>query len=315
MSFDLILPFLRPLTPLLEDPEITEIMVTPPTKVFIECNGVIHPRPDLQLDERHLQIAIRNIARLLDDDVNDEKPILDARLPDGSRVAALLPPCSLGGTTLTIRRFVARFYSLDELIRVGTITPAIVDHLTAALAQRQNILISGATTSGKTTLLNALTTTIPANERLIVIEDTAELRLLHPNAVRFEARRAQRDLPAITIRDLLKASLRHRPDRIIVGEIRGGEAFDAVQAWNTGHGGSLTTIHANSAQHALTRLTNCVLQAGIDQPYTAIRHNLAETIHYLVHVQRDGARRIVKECKRVVRYEARTDAFELEDTM
>jgi pilus assembly protein CpaF len=168
------------------------------------------------MDERHLQIAVRNIARLLDDEVNDEKSILDARLPDGSRVAVLLPPCSLGGRTLTIRRFVARFYSLDELIRVGTVTRPVVDCLAEALMRRENVLISGATTLGKTTLLNALTTLIPAEERLAVIEDTAELRLAHTNVVRFEARRAQFDLPAVTIRDLVKASLRHRPDRIIV---------------------------------------------------------------------------------------------------
>jgi pilus assembly protein CpaF len=313
VSFDLILPFLRPLAPLLEDTEISEIMVTPPGRVFVERDGMIAHRPELLVEERHLQVAVRNIARLLDDDVNEEKPILDARLPDGSRVAALLPPCSLGGTTLTIRRFVARFYSLDELIRVGTVTRLVVDCLAAALMRRENVLISGATTSGKTTLLNALTTVIPAEERLVVIEDTAELRLAHANVVRFEARRAQRDLPAVTIRDLVKASLRHRPDRIIVGEIRGGEAFDAVQAWNTGHGGSLTTIHANSAQHALSRLTNCVLQAGIDQPYAAIRHNIAETIQWLVHVRRERGRRVVHECKRVVRYDQQGDQFVIED--
>jgi pilus assembly protein CpaF len=265
VSFDLILPFLRPLAPLLEDTEISEIMVTPPGRVFVERGGVVEGRSDLVVDERHLQVAVRNIARLLDDDVNEEKPILDARLPDGSRVAALLPPCSLGGTTLTIRRFVARFYSLDELVRVGTIAPAIVDCLAGALMRRENILISGATTSGKTTLLNALTGVIPADERLVVIEDTAELRLAHAHVVRFEARRAQRDLPAVTIRDLVKAALRHRPDRIIVGEIRGGEAFDAVQAWNTGHGGSMTTIHANSAHHALSRLTVCCKRASISR--------------------------------------------------
>ncbi len=315
MSFELILPFLRPLAPLLGDAEVSEIMVTPPGRVFVERDGVIVSMPGLVVDERHLQVAVRNIARLLDDDVNDEKPILDARLPDGSRVAALLPPCSLGGTTLTIRRFVARFYGLEELVRVGTITRAVVECLAGALMRRENVLISGATTSGKTTLLNALTTVIPADERLVVIEDTAELRLGHANVVRFEARRAQRDLPAVTIRDLVKASLRHRPDRIIVGEIRGGEAFDAVQAWNTGHGGSMTTIHANSAQHALSRLTNCVLQAGIDQPYAAIRHNLAETMQWLVHVRRDGGRRVVRECRRVVGYAAERDVFELEDVM
>jgi len=315
MSFDLILPFLRPLAPLLADPDISEIMVTAPGHVFIERRGELVALPDLAIDERHLQVAVRNIARLLDDDVNEEKPILDARLPDGSRVAALLPPCSLGGTTLTIRRFVARFYSLDELVRVGTITRSVVDCLAGALMRRENILISGATTSGKTTLLNALTTLIPTNERLVVIEDTAELRLIHANVVRFEARRAQRDVPAVTIRDLVKAALRHRPDRIIVGEIRGGEAFDAVQAWNTGHGGSLTTIHANSAQHALSRLTNCVLQAGIDQPYAAIRHNLAETMHWLVHVRRVEARRVVRECQRVVQYQPQDDVFVLQDLM
>ena len=200
------------------------------------------------VDERHLRVAVKNIARALGDDVSEERPILDARLPDGSRVAAIFPPCSVGGTTLTIRKFHTRFFTADELVRIGTMSPAVLACVRTAIEQRQNILISGGTSTGKTTLLNALAAYLPATERLVVIEDTAELQIDLPNLVRLEARREHATLPAVTIRDLLRATLRHRPDRIVLGEVRGGEAFDLLQALNTGHAGTLSTIHANSAR-------------------------------------------------------------------
>src|SRR5438045_1096109 len=260
MSFELILPFLRPIAHLIQDPDVSEIMVNAGGRVFLERDGLVNEAAGVHLEEKNLQVAVRNIARTLGDDVSDEQPILDARLPDGSRVAAVIPPCSLGGTTLTIRKFQSRFFTAAELMRTGTLPECALDRARAAIVARQNILISGGTSTGKTTLLNALVAFLPAHDRIVVIEDTAELHIDKPNVVRFEARRAQRDLPAITIRDLLKATLRHRPDRVIVGEVRGGEAYDLLQALNTGHAGLLSPIHANSASQALARLTSCVLQ-------------------------------------------------------
>jgi pilus assembly protein CpaF len=310
MSFDLILPFLRPIQHLILDADISEIMVNAGGRVFLERDGVLQEATDLHLEERNLQVAVRNIARTLGDDVSEEQPILDARLPDGSRVAAVIPPCSLGGTTLTIRKFQSRFYTADELVRVGMLAPTVLDEIQAAIEARRTILISGGTSTGKTTLLNALAAFLPATERVVIIEDTAELRLAQPNVVRFEARRAQRDLPPVTIRDLLKATLRHRPDRIIVGEVRGAEAYDLLQALNTGHAGSLSTIHANSGSQALARLASCVLQAGVEIPYAAIRLQIADAIGFVVHLVRRGRYRLVEEVCRVSAYDVNTDTYE-----
>ena len=311
MSFDLILPFLRPIADLILDPTVSEIMVNGSQRVFVERDGVIHPVEDVTIEERSLKVAVKNIARILGDDVSEETPILDARLPDGSRVAAVFPPCSIGGTTLTIRKFHARFWTCQELVRVGMITDDLVDLVRDALSSRDNILISGGTGTGKTTLLNALATLLPASDRIVVIEDTAELQFTHPNLVRFEARREQPDAKAVTIRDLLRATLRHRPDRIIVGEVRGGEAFDLLQALNTGHSGSLSTIHANSAEDALARFASCVLQSAIELPYTAIRRLISESIDLVLHVERSRGVRSVAQTVHVVGYEPSRDAYTL----
>jgi pilus assembly protein CpaF len=226
MSFDVILPFLRPIAHLIADQEVSEIMVNGSRSVFVERDGVLQEVADVRLDERNLRVAVKNIARALGDDVSEEKPILDSRLPDGSRVAAVFPPCSVGGTTLTIRKFQTRFFTAEELVRIGTMTTEVLSALCRAIAAGQNVLISGGTSTGKTTVLNALARFLPASDRIVIVEDTAELHVEHANLVRFEARRDQQGVPAITIRDLLRATLRHRPDRIIVGEVRGGEAFD-----------------------------------------------------------------------------------------
>jgi len=311
MSFELILPFLRPIAHLIQDPDVSEIMVNAGGRVFIERAGLLSNETDLHLEERNLQVAVRNIARTLGDDVSEEQPILDARLPDGSRVAAVIPPCSLDGTTLTIRKFQSRFFTADELVRAGTLTQAALDEIRAAVDTRQNILISGGTSTGKTTLLNALAAFLPPADRVVVIEETAELRVEQANVVRFEARRAQRDLPAVAIRDLLKATLRHRPDRILVGEVRGGEAYDLLQALNTGHAGSLSTIHANSASQALARIASCALQSGVEIPYAAIRLQIAEAIGCVVHLGRTCGRRLVEQCVFVKGYDVGKDAYEL----
>jgi pilus assembly protein CpaF len=205
MSFEIILPFLRPIASFIEDADVSEVMVNAGGRVFVERHGLIVEAERVQISEKNLQVAVRNIARLLGDDVSEEQPILDARLPDGSRVAAVIPPCSLGGTTLTIRKFQSRFFSVDDLVRTGTLTTPVVDALRGAINARQTILISGGTSTGKTTLLNALAALLPPADRIVLIEDTAELRVDQPNVVRFEARRAQRGLPSVTIRDLLKA--------------------------------------------------------------------------------------------------------------
>ncbi|MGH9140240.1 MAG: CpaF family protein [Vicinamibacterales bacterium] len=308
-GFEIILPFLRPIALFIQDPDVSEIMVNGDGRVFLERQGRLEPADGVHLPEKSLQVAVRNIARTLGDDVSEEQPILDARLPDGSRVAAVIPPCSLGGTTLTIRKFRSRFFTAEELVRTGTLTTDVLQHVRIAIEARRTVLISGGTSTGKTTLLNALAAFLPSSERIVVIEDTAELQVDKPNVVRFEARRAQRDLPAVTIRDLLRATLRHRPDRVIVGEVRGGEAYDLLQALNTGHAGTLSTIHANSAEQALTRLASCVLQSGVELPYRAIRHQIADSIALVLHLGRSDGVRMVTELLRVTGYDSVNDRY------
>ena len=313
MSFELILPFLRPIAHLIADPQITEVMVNGTGRVFIERRGLVEAVPDVTVREQNLRVAVRNLARVLGEDISEERPLLDSRLPDGSRVAAALPPVSLGGTTLTIRKFQSRSFLADELVQIGTLTRGQLASLRRSIEARYNILISGGTGTGKTTLLNALTAFLPPDDRLVLIEDTAELQLQASNVVRFEARREQAGLPAVTIRDLLRATLRHRPDRILLGAVRGGEAFDLLQALNTGHSGTLSTIHANSAEQALSRFASCVMQAGVDVPYQAVRLGMAECLQVLVHLERRHGQRVVTQVVRVRRYLPATDTYELAD--
>ena len=310
MSFDVILPFLRPIAHLILDPDISEIMVNGSGAIFVECNGQLDPVPDVRVEQRNLTVAVKNIARALGDDISEEQPILDSRLPDGSRVAAILPPCSVGGTTLTIRKFQTRFFTADELVRIGTMPQEVLDEVRSAIEQNRNILISGGTSTGKTTLLNALAAFLPKGQRVVVIEDTAELQLNQPNLVSLEARRAQVDLPAVTIRELLRATMRLRPDRIVVGEVRGGEAFDLLQALNTGHAGSLSTIHANSATQALVRLASCVVQSGVELPYQAVRYQIADAVDVVLHLGRRHGVRVVEQLLKVGRYDASRDAYD-----
>lgn len=311
MSWEVIIPFLRPIESLLRDPEISDIMVNGSSRVFIEKYGELRSVAEVTISEKSLQVAVRNIARVLGDDISEEKPLLDARLPDGSRVAAVFPPCSVAGTILTIRKFHAKRYTADELVRTGTLTSGVLRDLREAIENQRTILISGGTGTGKTTLLNALSSFIPDTERVVVIEDTSELQIAKENLVRLEARREQGGLPAVTVRDLLRATLRLRPDRILVGEVRGGEAFDLLQALNTGHAGSISTIHANTAEAALSRFTNCVLQSGIELPYAAIRANIAEVLSLIVHIERRQGQRFVSELLRVKRYLPGEDRYEL----
>jgi pilus assembly protein CpaF len=295
MEFETILPFLRPIEHLILDPDISEIMVNADSRIFIEKHGQLVPVPGIVISEQALCAAVKNIARRLGDDISEAKPILDSRLPDGSRVAAVLPPCSIDGITLTIRKFNTRHFTIADLIENGTLSAKTAEFLREKVCSRQNILISGGTATGKTTLLNILADFIPDEERILLIEDTAELNIRKSNLVRFETRREQGGIPAVTIRELLKAALRHRPDRIIVGEIRGGEAFDLLQALNTGHSGSLCTLHANSARQAIARFSDCVLQSGIELPHRAIMANIGNSVDFLIHIARIRGRRCISE--------------------
>jgi pilus assembly protein CpaF len=309
-GFETILPFLRPIEHLILDDSVSEVMVNGPDRVFIERNGFVQQVPGITISERTLTVAVKNIARRLGDDISEAKPILDSRLPDGSRVAAVIPPCSLNGVTLTIRRFHSRHFDIEDLIRSGTLDRALANRLEDYILQRRNLLLSGGTSSGKTTLLTALGKFIPGDERLLVIEDTAEIQLTHTNLVRFEARREQDGTPAVSIRDLLKASLRHRPDRILVGEVRGGEAFDLLQLLNTGHSGSISTIHASSAKQALARFASCVLQSGVQLPHGAIKANIGDSLNVVIQVERRPGRRFISEVLEINSYDPDADRFD-----
>ncbi len=310
-GFELILPFLRPIENLILDSEISEIMVNGSERIFIEKNGYIQPVPDVTISQRSLEVAVRNIARRLGDDISEEKPVLDSRLPDGSRVAAVLPPCSLNGVILTIRKFNAKHFAIEDLVAGGTLSAELAQRLRWAVLDHKNILISGGTGTGKTTFLTALSSFISRHERVLVIEDTAEIQIRIPNLIRFEARREQNGFPAVTIRELLKASLRHRPDRILLGEIRGAEAFDLLQLLNTGHSGTISTVHANSPAQALNRFTSCVLQSGVELPYLAIKNNIADSLNILVHLERRPGRRFISEVAEISGYKPELDRYDL----
>jgi pilus assembly protein CpaF len=309
-GFETILPFLKPIEHLILDDTVSEVMVNGPDRVFIERKGFIERASGIALGERALTVAVKNIARRLGDDISETKPILDSRLPDGSRVAAVIPPCSLGGVTLTIRKFNARRFELEDLISGGTLDRTLANRLEDYVLQKRNILLSGGTGTGKTTLLTALGRFIPPDERILLIEDTAEIQLHHENLVRFEARREQNGVPAVSIRDLLKAALRHRPDRILLGEIRSGEAFDLLQLLNTGHSGTFSTIHASSAKQGLARFTSCVLQSGVELPYRAVKANIGDSLNVVVQIERRPGRRFISEVLEIISYDPDADLFD-----
>ncbi|MCL5965658.1 MAG: CpaF family protein [Deltaproteobacteria bacterium] len=276
-----------PVTPLLSDPEISEILVNGKDGVYIERSGKLAPSGAVFLSEESLRATIDRMVARVNRRLDESSPYVDARLPDGSRINAIIPPVSLSGPCLTIRKFRKDPFSAAELVRSGTLTEEVAEYLREAVRQRMNIIISGGTGSGKTTLLNVLSGFIPDEERIITIEDAAELRLMKPHVVRLEARPANIEgTGAVTIRDLVRNSLRMRPDRIVVGECRGGEALDMLQAMNTGHDGSLTTGHANTPRGMLRRLETMVLMSGVEIPVRAIREQIASAIDIIVHVCR-----------------------------
>lgn len=288
---------LGPLSPLLRDGSISEIMINGPDNLFIESKGLLYRSAAKFNSESHLQAIIQRIVEPLGRHIDAASPMVDARLEDGSRVNAVIPPLALDGSLVTIRKFASKKLTDDDLIKFGSLTKPMALFLREAVRARRNILVSGGTGSGKTTLLNILSQFIPEKERIITVEDSAELRLSHENLCRLEARPANVEGQGrITIRDLVVNTLRMRPDRIIVGECRGAEALDMLQAMNTGHDGSMTTCHANNPRDALSRLENMVMMAGFELPSAAIREQIASAIHLIIQQTRlpDGSRKIVK---------------------
>ncbi len=290
-------PFLPGLEPLLEDAEVSEIMINGPGNVWIEAKGRLTAHAAPGLDESALLRAAIHIARPLGLDPATT-PIIDARLDDGSRVA------------ITIRRFGKRTFSAADLVGQKALPENVLKVAEQVLMTRRNILVSGGTGSGKTTLLNALIELLPVDERIVAIEDTLELRIDHSNCVRFEARGLQEG--AVTIRDLVRHALRHRPDHIVVGEVRGGEAADLLQALNTGHGGSLTTVHANNAESALSRIASCAMQGGGELPWEVTCRGVVDGIAMVIHMTRREGRRFVEEAVYVKGYEAKENQWEIE---
>jgi pilus assembly protein CpaF len=284
-----------PLERLLADPTISEIMVNGTDEIWIERDGRLSQTELRFADEPQLRRIITKMVGQVGRRIDESSPMVDARLPDGSRVNAIIAPLSLSGSLLTIRRFSVERFDLDELVRIGTLTTNVAAFLCDCVAAKLNVLVSGGTGTGKTTLLNALSAAVPGGERIVTIEDAAELQLKQCHTVRLESRPKNIEGEGeVTIRDLVRNALRMRPDRIIVGEVRGAEALDMLQAMNTGHEGSLSTIHANSPRDALNRLETMVLMAGYELPLRAIRHHVSSALDLIVQLERldDGSRRV-----------------------
>jgi pilus assembly protein CpaF len=284
-----------PLEPYLRDPDVSEIMVNGYDQVYVERGGLLKSTDASFTDEGHLRRTIDKIVARVGRRVDEASPMVDARLPDGSRVNAVVPPVALDGSLLTIRKFATDPFTVDDLVSFGTLTPPVAELLRACVRGRLNILIGGGTGSGKTTTLNVLSSFVPPDERIVTIEDAAELQLRQEHVLRLESRPANLEgRGEITIRDLVRNALRMRPDRIIVGEVRDGAALDMLQAMNTGHDGSITTVHSNSPRDSLARLETMVMMAGIELPERAIREQMASAIDLIIHQARlrDGTRRI-----------------------
>jgi pilus assembly protein CpaF len=287
---------LGPITPYLLDEEISDILVNTHRQVYVERLGRLEMTNVQFRDDAHLRLIIDRIISRVGRRIDESTPLVDARLPDGSRVNAIIPPAAIDGPILSIRRFRRRALSIDNLLELGSISEPMARFLGSAIRGRLNMLITGGTGSGKTTLLNIMSRAIPENERIVTIEDSAELQLQQPHVVRLETRPPNIEgKGTITQRDLVRNALRMRPDRIVVGEVRGAEVIDMLQAMNTGHDGSLSTIHANSSRDALHRLENLVLMAGLALPDRAIREQVASALQLIVHVSRvsDGTRKLL----------------------
>jgi pilus assembly protein CpaF len=279
----------------LHDESVTEVMVNGPNRVFVERNGKIESTPTTFIDEAHLRRIIDKIVGQIGRRIDEATPMVDARLPDGSRVNAVVHPLAIGGPFLTVRKFATEPFTVEDLITFGTINAPVSEFLDACVRGRLNIVVSGGTGTGKTTTLNVLSSFIPTNERIVTVEDAKELQLAQEHVLALEARPPNIEgRGEVTIRDLVRNALRMRPDRIVVGEARSGEALDMLQAMNTGHDGSLTTIHANSPRDVLARIETMTLMSGFDLPVRAIREQMASALDLIVHLSRlrDGTRRV-----------------------
>lgn len=292
-----LLLFFEPVRQYLEDPDVSEIMINGPAQIYVEKRGQVALTEATFMSEQALMAAVQNVARAVGRMFNKENPRLDARLPDGSRVHAVIPPLARKGTVVAIRKFSKEKLTIEQLIKFGSINEAGANLLRIIVQLHKNCIVSGATSSGKTSVLNVLSRFIAPNERILVLEDSSELQLQQEHTVCFETRKPDEyGKGEVTIRDLLHSALRLRPDRVIVGEIRSGEALDLLQAMNTGHDGSLSTIHANSPRDSLSRLETCSLLSGIDIPLSALREQIGSAIHCVVQTARlfDGSRRITQ---------------------
>ena len=288
---------LGPLEPLLRDEAVTDILVNGARQVYVEKGGKLHLTDVQFYDDAHVMLIIDRIVSQVGRRVDEASPMVDARLPDGSRINAIIPPLALDGPSLSIRRFGRKRYNIDDLVDKKTIVPEIVEFLRTIVRARLNILICGGTGSGKTTMLNCLSLFVPADERIVTIEDSAELMLQQPHVVRLETRPANVEGKGeVSQRDLVKNTLRMRPDRIIVGEVRGGEVFDMLQAMSTGHDGSIATIHANTPRDSMGRLEMMMLLSGVQIPQRAMRQQIASALNIIVHVSRlsDGSRKVMR---------------------
>ncbi len=288
--------FFEPIRAYLEDDTVSEIMINGPDKIFIERKGKLEQSDQKFISEPALKAAAVNVAKSVGRLLNEDNPRLDARLPDGSRVHAVIPPLARNGTVIAIRKFTKERLTIEQLISFGSITPDGAHLIDTCVKLHKNMIVSGATSSGKTSVLNVLSAFIPDRERILVIEDSSELQLQQNHLVLFETRKPDKNGNGeVTIRDLIHSSLRLRPDRLVIGEIRGGEALDLLQALNTGHAGSMSTIHANNPHDCLFRIETCSLLSGIDIPLSALRAQVASAIDIVVHTARltDGSRKIV----------------------
>ena len=308
MSFELILPFLRPIEPLLLDDSISEIMGNPDASWWYERDGILHREKTVSFDAGRLRTGLEVIANQLGKRLDEDNPLLNAQLPDGSRLAAVIPPVVRPAPALAIRKFTSSHYTVDDLIARGTLTRPLAEFLAEQIRGGKTLLISGGTGTGKTTLLRILADAIPDDQRIVVIEDTAELHIQKPNILAVEC---QTDTfkASISFDDLLKSALRWRPDRIILGEVRGIEARTLLDSFNTGHSGSLATIHANSAEKALHRFANLVMRNHAQTTFSDIEAEIGEAVDFVVHIERQPGRRAVREVLALRGYDRDTRRF------
>ena len=311
MSFELILPFLRPIEPLLLDEDVSEIMGNPNTSWFCERDGKLCWEPNISFDAGRLRTGLEVIANQLGKKLDEDNPLLDAHLPDGSRLAAVIPPVVGPAPSLTIRKFNSRHYTVDDLIARGTMTRPLADFLAEQIRRGKTLLISGGTGTGKTTLLRILADFIPDEERLVIIEDTSELQIRKPNIVAAECQ-ADTFKSNISFDKLIKSALRWRPDRIILGEVRGIEARTLLDSFNTGHAGSLATIRANSAEKALRRFANLVMRDHAQTTFSDTEAEIGEAVDVVVHVERRAGRRVIREVLALRGYDRDAKRFLIE---